>query len=430
MPVNAPSLLLSTPDSRRQVTPVGELTPADLNALYPGELPPDAYAWPFYDDDEIAAALSVLESGKVNQWTGGQVRRFEERFAAAWGMPHAVAVSNGTVALELAMRALGIGPGMEVIVTSRSFMASASAIVATGAQPIFTDIDEITLGMTAETVAPHIGPQTRAILVVHLYGWPVDMGPILELASRHGLFVIEDCAQSHGAAIDGKPAGSFGHAAAFSFCQDKIMSTGGEGGMVLLRDTEAYWRGWSYKDHGKNFAARTGGPLLGKTFRYVHESFGTNWRMTELQAAIGLRQLDKLELWRRARTRNAAEWRQQLADVACLSLPEPEPRFRHAYYRLAGLLDPQRMNLRGQSRAQVHTDILLAIAATGTPVNGGGCPEIYREAAFLPWQIQPRQVAQEMGERSLAFPVHPTLTPRVIGQYAARVRAALAPYQL
>ncbi len=374
--------------------------------------------------------MAVLESGKVNQWTGDQVRRFEDLFARRFQAPHAVAVFNGTVALELALRALGVGPGDEVIVAARSFVASASCVMNVGATPVFADIDETSLAISVETIAPQVSPRTRAIIPVHLAGWPADMLAIMELASRHGLLVIEDCAQSHGAAINGRPLGSFGHAAAFSFCQDKIMTTGGEGGMVLFQDESAFARAWSYKDHGKSIALRRAGSTSGKPFRYVHDDIGSNWRMTEMQAAIGIRQLDKLDGWVRSRTRHAAQWRSELAGVRSVRQLVPDDHYRHAYYRAMALLQPDAMRLHGRSLGSVHAEVLDRIGATGAPVTAGGCPEIYREAAFAHLQVERRQVAFEIGERSLALPVHPTLTPRIISQYAARVRAALAPFTL
>jgi dTDP-4-amino-4,6-dideoxygalactose transaminase len=381
-------------------------------------------AWPFYDDDEIAAAMCVLESGKVNQWTGDRVRHFEQVFARHFGAPYAVAVFNGTVALELALRALDIGPGDEVIVASRSFVASASCVLTVGAKPVFADIDPESHAMTVATIAPLMTSRTRAVIPVHLAGWPADMPAILDFARRHSLFVIEDCAQAHGAAIDDRLLGSFGHAAAFSFCQDKIMSTGGEGGMVLFQDQAAHARAWSYKDHGKN-AALALGPTSRGQFRYVHQTMGTNWRMTELQAAIGIRQLDKLDGWVKARTRNAAQWRRELAAVTSLAFAQPDARFRHAYYRAIALLQPERLNLGGGSLAQAHTALLARLAAANVPVTAGGCPEIYREALFAGYEIPTRPVAHLIGQRSLAFPVHPTLSSNSIGRYASRVASEI-----
>jgi dTDP-4-amino-4,6-dideoxygalactose transaminase len=287
--------------------------------------------WPFHAPDEIEAALRVLRSGRVNYWTGDEARQFEREFARAVGCRYAVALTNGSVALELALRVMGIGPGDEVVVTPRTFLASASSIVLQGARPVFADVDPSSQNITARTVQAVLTARTRAVICVHLAGWPCDLDPIMALARQHGLAVIEDCAQAHGARYRGRPVGSLGDVGAFSFCQDKIMTTGGEGGM-LVTDDEAAWRAaWSYKDHGKSWEAvyeREHGP----GFRWLHESFGTNWRLTELQAAIGRVPLGKLEAWVAARRRNAALLASGLAGCAAMRLTSPPDCVAHAYY--------------------------------------------------------------------------------------------------
>src|SRR5208282_1519874 len=262
-------------------------------------------SWPYFEADEIEAAASVLRSGKVNYWTGDLGRRFEDEFAAYVGCRHAVALSNGTVALELALHALGVGAEDEVITTSRTFIASASCAVMRGARPVLADVDRDSQNITAETIRAALSPRTKAIIAVHLAGWPCDMDPILRLAGERGLKVIEDCAQALGATYKGRPVGSMGDAAAFSFCQDKIMTTGGEGGMMTTHNEEVWKRAWSFKDHGKSYDAvhRRAHP---PGFRWLHESFGTNWRMTEMQSAIGRVALRKVAAWVEIRRRNAA----------------------------------------------------------------------------------------------------------------------------
>ena len=250
--------------------------------------------WPLYDAEEIAAASTVLQSGKVNYWTGNQGRLFEEEFATATESKHAVAVANGTVALELALQALKIGVGDEVIVPSRSFVASASSVVMRNATPVFADISEESQTVTGETIEAVVTKKTKAIIAVHLAGWPCKMDGILCVAKKYDLKVIEDCAQAQGARYLGRPVGSFGDAAAFSFCQDKIMSTGGEGGMLVTSNDEIWRRAWSFKDHGKNVDAARGLPSSEK-FQWLHESVGTNWRLTEMQSAIGRALLSKLK---------------------------------------------------------------------------------------------------------------------------------------
>ena len=366
----------------------------------------DDSPWPHFAEDERAAVEAVLTSGRVNYWTGTEGRDFEREFAAAVGTRHAIALANGTNALELALKALGIGPGDEVVTTPRTFLASASCIVFVGARPVFADVDPTSQGITAETTLRVLSPRTRAIIPVHLAGWPCDMDPIMELAREHGLFVIEDCAQAHGATYKGRPVGSIGHAGAWSFCQDKIMTTGGEGGMLTTDDPELWSRAWSYKDHGKSWDAvynREHGP----GFRWLHESFGTNWRMTEMQAAIGRVQLGKLPGWTEARRRNAGVLTAAFADLEALRLTIPGPEIGHAYYKYYAFVRPERLKA-GWSRDR----IMAEIGARGVPCMSGSCSEIYLEKAFEGTGFRPAErlpVARELGETSLMFLVHPTL---------------------
>ena len=381
--------------------------------------------WPLYADDELQAVLAVLRSGKVNYWTGSEAREFEREYAEYFGARRAIALANGSLALELALQALGIGAGDEVLVTPRTFIASASAVVLRGATPVFCDVDRESGNMTAETIAPLITKRSKAIIAVHLGGWPCDMDAIRDLAHSQELWVIEDCAQSHGARYHGRYAGSLGDIAAWSFCQDKILSTGGEGGMVTT-DHEEWWDNmWSYKDHGKSWEAvyeREHAP----GFRWLHESFGSNWRMTEMQAAIGRRQLAKLEGWVAARTRNASILRAELAPLAALRIPVPADTIRHAYYRFYVYVRPEALK-SDWSRDRLQAEF----AARGIPCNSGSCSEVYREKAFTNAHLAPLAplpIAKELGETSLAFLVHPTLSvtemAAVAEQAAAVVREA------
>jgi dTDP-4-amino-4,6-dideoxygalactose transaminase len=389
----------------------------------PQPQPPQAEHWPFFAEDEIAAVADVLRSGKVNQWTGDRVRAFESVLASYFGVGHAIAVANGSVALEIALRAFGIGAGDEVIVTSRSFIASASSVDMVGGTPVFADVDERSQNITAETIARLIGPRTRAIIPVHLAGWPCDLPAIMTLARKHGLLVIEDCAQSIGARIAGRPAGSFGDAAILSFCQDKIITTGGEGGAILT-DSEHTWReAWSYKDHGKNYDAVMA-PAIGCSYRWLHEQVGTNLRMTEMQAAIGLVQMGKLESWLGARRRNAEAWIEELSKLACLVVHKPAPGIEHAYYKLYAFVRPERL------KPGVTRDTLLqALVAGGLRAFYGSCPEIYREMAYADRTVERRPVAQRLGETSLMFEVHPTLAPERVRGLARRAVDIIRPYE-
>ena len=362
--------------------------------------------WPEFSADEVETAAAVLRSGKVNYWTGEEGREFEKQFAAFVGRKYAVALANGTLALELALYALGIGPGDQVIVPSRTFVATATCVLLRGATPVFADVDRDSGNLTAATVEPLITRRTRAIIPVHLAGWPCDMDPILALARKHRLKVIEDCAQAHGATYKGRPVGSLGDLAAFSFCQDKIVSTGGEGGMLLTDDRKLWERAWSYKDHGKSYQAvyrRKHAP----GFRWLHESPGTNWRLTEMQSALGRVLLHKIAGRVAARRRHAAILSAAFATLPALRVTPVPPAFGHAFYKYHVFVRPERL-ARGWSRTRVQE----AIAAEGVPCLAGSCSEIYLEKMF-PKALRPKQrlpVARELGETSLMFQVHHTLT--------------------
>jgi len=374
--------------------------------------------WPFYAQDEIDAAVRVLASGKVNYWTGEEARLFEREYAEHVGCAHAVALANGTLALELALQALDIGAGHEVVVPSRTFIATASCAVMRGARPVIAEIDPVSQNLTAETVGAVLSPRTRAIIAVHLAGWPCDMDPIIALARDRGLKVIEDCAQAHGAIYKGRPVGSIGDAGVFSFCQDKIITTGGEGGMLVTHDRTLWSRAWSYKDHGKSYDTiyHQPAPKPG-LFNWIHESFGTNARMTELQAAMGRVQLRKLAQSRRARQRNAAILTEAFSRVPGLRVTVPAEGFGHAYYKYYVFVRSEALRA-GWTRDR----ILEAVNAEGVPCAVGSCSEIYLEKAF-PQSMRPAgrlEVSRALGETSLAFMVHPTLTERDM-QDTARV---------
>lgn len=378
--------------------------------------------WPWYAPDEIQAVRDTLTSGRVNYWTGQEAREFEKEYAAAAGARHAIALANGTVALELALLAFGIGSGDEVVTTPRTFIASASAAIMRGATPVLADVDRETQNITAATIEPCLTSRTRAIIVVHLAGWPCEMDAIVDLAKSRGLIVIEDCAQANGARYRNRPIGSLGHAGAFSFCQDKIITTGGEGGLLTLDDDDAWSRAWAFKDHGKSHEA-VYGTAHPPGFRWLHHSFGTNWRMTEMQAAIGRVQLRKLAAWVATRRRHAAILIEQLAGLEAARVAIPPAHIHHAYYRFYFFV--RREVLRaGWSRER----IVAEIAARGVPCFTGSCSEIYLEKAFTDAALGPPQrlpVARELGETSVALLVHPTLTEAQILRCAEVVREVL-----
>jgi dTDP-4-amino-4,6-dideoxygalactose transaminase len=368
----------------------------------------DTAPWPSFDESEVSAVAEVLRSNRVNYWTGTHGRAFEEEFASWVGTRHAVALANGTLALDAALAVLDLKAGDEVVVTPRTFVASISSVVNAGAIPVFADVDRVSGNIEAHTIEKVVGPNTRAIVPVHLGGYPCDLGPMLDLAGSHGISVIEDCAQAHGARWQGKSVGSLGLIGAWSFCQDKIITTGGEGGMVTTNDPEIWSRIWSLKDHGKSWEAvyeREHPP----GFRWLHESFGTNWRMMEVQAAIGRLQLAKMEQWTAARTRAAKRYTQVAAQFPdALRVPEVRPGDTHAYYRFYCYVRPE-----GLRAGWTRDRIVDAVAAQGLPLLQGSCSEVYLERAFVGTGYAPPQrlpTALELGQTSLMFLTHPTLT--------------------
>ena len=379
--------------------------------------------WPSFTEEEANAARDVILSNKVNYWTGQETRSFEKEFAAWSGTEYAVALANGTVALDLALKALGIGAGDEVIVTSRTFLASVSSIVNAGAIPVFADVDLDSQNFTADTIRSVLTPRTKALICVHLAGWPCDMDPIMALANEHGLKVIEDCAQAHGAYYKGRPVGSIGHIGAWSFCQDKIMTTGGEGGMVTCAD-EALWRRmWAFKDHGKNYAsvyARDHPP----GFRWLHDSFGTNWRMLEMQAVIGRIQLKRMAGWHDRRASIAARYARALEPFQSLvRMPMPGSGLTHAWYRFYAYVRPDGL-APGWSRDRIVAEVV----ARGVPLFQGSCSEVYREKAFdnTPWRPAQRlPTAALLGDTSLMFLTHPTLSDDDVERIATTVATVL-----
>jgi dTDP-4-amino-4,6-dideoxygalactose transaminase len=370
--------------------------------------------WPFYTDEEANTVREVITSNKVNYWTGKECREFENEFAHFAGSQYAIAVSNGTNALDLAFIAHGIGKGDEVVVTSRTFLASVSSIVNARATPVFADVSLDSQNITAQSISKVLCDKTKAIVCVHLAGWPCDMDPIMELADKHNLVVIEDCAQAHGAKYKGRSVGSIGHIGAWSFCQDKIMTTGGEGGMVTTNDRELWYRMWSYKDHGKSWEAiyeREHPP----GFRWLHDSFGTNWRMTEMQAAIGRIQLTRMSYWSSKRLANAnAIWKaaKQLKGLrvpdlscdACQNNCDQTAGCAHAAYKCYVFVDGTEAD---------RDEIMDSINEQGVPCFSGSCSEVYLERAFDNTSFRPKERlpnAKLLGETSLMFLCHPTLT--------------------
>lgn len=363
--------------------------------------------WPSFTQQEADAVSKVLLSNKVNYWTGQECREFEKEFAAFSGTQYAVALANGTVALDVAFKALDIGAGDDVIVTSRTFLASASSIVTAGANPIFADVELDSQNISRRTIEAVLTPNTKAIICVHLAGWMCDMDPIMQLAEEKGLYVIEDCAQAHGAQYKGKPAGSIGHISAWSFCQDKIMTTGGEGGMVTTNDESLWKKMWSYKDHGKSFDS-----IYNKQhppgFRWLHDSFGTNWRMMEMQAVIGRIQLTRMLEWTNSRTQNAEKIFKAFENSPYFTVHRPADHYVHAHYKCY-----VQINLDALPEGWSRDRVMQEINAQQVPCFSGSCSEVYLEHAFdsTPWRPAERlKNAKQLGETSLMFLVHPNLS--------------------
>jgi dTDP-4-amino-4,6-dideoxygalactose transaminase len=335
-------------------------------------------SWPIYNDKTINEVVDILKSGKTNQWFGNNVKQFETEFSKYMNCKYAVAVSNGTVALELALTALGDIKNSEIIVTPRSFIASAGCILIKEAIPIFADVDINSQNITCENIEMNITNKTKAIIIVHHAGWPCDMDKIMKIANKHNIYVIEDCAQAHGAKYKNKYVGTIGHIGAWSFCQDKIISTGGEGGMVTTNDINLYKKMWSYKDHGKNYdkmdflSDKNKSINLGE--KWYHDFIGTNFRMTEMQAVIGKISLTYLNEWVNQRRLYASIFNNKFKFLKSIILTIPNKNYYHSYYKYyffindCFLIDKYTRN-----------DIIYKIHSEGIPVSKGSCGELYKE---------------------------------------------------
>ncbi|MFQ3191368.1 MAG: dTDP-4-amino-4,6-dideoxygalactose transaminase [Paraglaciecola sp.] len=378
--------------------------------------------WPSFSEEEANAVRDVVLSNKVNYWTGQECREFEKEFAEWSGSKYAVALGNGTLALDLALKVLGIADGDEVIVTPRTFLASVSSVVTAGAKPVFADIDLNSQNIEANEIEKVLTANTKAVVVVHLAGMPADMDSIMALSKKHDFFVIEDCAQAHGAKYKGRSVGSIGHVGCWSFCQDKIMTTGGEGGMVTTNDESLWKKMWSYKDHGKSWDAIYNSEHP-PGFRWLHESFGTNWRMTEMQAAIGRIQLQRMPEWAKKRQANALAI-DEAVKLSPLVRTVVVPNYiEHAEYKHYIFVRPEYLK-DGWSRDRIVDEV----NANGVPCFQGSCSEVYLEKAFddTGWRPELRLPnAVELGETSLMFLVHPTLTEQEISKTCDVLRRVL-----
>ena len=378
--------------------------------------------WPTFDQEQISEAIKVLSSGKVNYWTGDKTKTFEREFESYIGGKNAIAVSNGTLALNAAYKALDIGPGDEVITTPRTFIATSASLALIGGIPVFADVDINSGNIKKSSIEPLINKSTKAISVVHLAGWPVEMNEICKLAKNYNLKVIEDCSQAHGAKINNQHVGSFGDISTWSFCQDKIMTTGGEGGMIMTKDEDLYNKMWSLKDHGKTKKAiEKKKNVIG--FKWLHEKFGSNFRLTELQSAIGLCQLKKLNGWNKTRTNNALFLYNELFQLSSLRIPLPPKELNHAWYKFYVYLKPHSLK-SDWSRQRIITEL----NNIGMPVGSGSCSEIYLEKCFQDagyFPMKRLENARKLGETSLMFLVDPSITEQNLSIYAEEIKKIL-----
>ena len=375
--------------------------------------------WPSYTKEEIKKVNGVLLSNKVNYWTGNQCRLFEKEFSTYFNSKYAVALANGTVAIDAALIALNLKKGDEVIVTSRTFIASVSSIINAGGIPKFADVCTNSQNFKSSEISKLINSKTKGILCVHLAGWPCEMDRIMSIAKKNKLFVIEDCAQAHGAKYKGKSVGTIGDIGCWSFCQDKIMTTGGEGGMVTTNNKNLWKKVWEYKDHGKSYNA-VYNRVHPDGFRWLHETFGTNWRMTEIQASIGRVQLKKMPSWTAKRNEHQNKIWQSCSELELIRTPKFNQKswefFHkgnvHAAYKCYVFIKKNKLKY-GWSRDR----IIKEITNLGVPCFHGSCSEVYLEKSFKKANLMPKkrlQSAKELGNTSLCFLIHPTITKKEI----------------
>ena len=378
--------------------------------------------WPQFTSKEVDIASSILKSGRVNYWTGNEGKNFEKEFSHYCRTKFSIALANGSVALTAAYKSIGVQEGDEIIMSSRTFIATASSAVLLGAIPIFADVEKDSGNISADKIEPLISKKTKAIVAVHLGGWPADMHKINAIAKEYNLYVIEDCAQAHGAQIDGVSIGSFGNVSAWSFCQDKIMTTAGEGGMITTSSKEIWDYIWSYKDHGKDFNT-----VFMKNhppgYRWLHNSFGTNYRMTEIQSGIGRYQLTQLDQWNKIRANNAEILTNIFSEINSVHVPLPPKNIKHAWYKFYIHIDRDSL-LEDWSRDRIVNEI----SKIGFPIFTGSCSEIYMEECFKSANMRPKNrlaIAKELGEISIMLLVHPTINEEKMFQYAEVVKLYL-----
>jgi dTDP-4-amino-4,6-dideoxygalactose transaminase len=333
--------------------------------------------WPQFNEQAIQAVEAVLRSGKVNYWTGRKGMEFEQKYAAWQGSKYAISVATGTAALHVAMSALGLGPGDEVIVPSYTFIATSFSVVQAGAIPRFADVNLADHCISVESAEKLVNERTRAIIPVHLYGNVCDMDKILAFARKYNLLVIEDNAEAFGGVYKGRKTGAWGHMAACSFCQNKTFTTGGEGGMVTTDDEDLAWKARSFRDHGYDVKERLNLLELEQKLPYIHNMVGWNYRMTEMQSAIGLAELERMDTWNMpARRRNARILMDALRGLPPVKyLPIDTEERRNGWYAMAFSLDIENMT------CDIRQFVDAAVAE-GAPCWKVFWPQCHTERAF------------------------------------------------
>ena len=383
--------------------------------------------WPFFSKGEIKAVRKILESNKVNYLFGDEGDRFEKNFAKFSDSKYALAVANGTLALDLCMRSIGISKNDEVIVTGRTFIASASCISILGGTPVFVDVDLNSQNINVELIKRAITKKTKAIICVHFAGFPCDMPEIMKMAKKNSLFVIEDCAQAHGAKINNRSVGSFGDINAWSFCNDKIMTTGGEGGMVTTNNKNLYNWICSFNNHGKDLRKYYAiSKKAINTFPLIHDSLGLNYRLTEMQSAIGNFQLNKMQSWIRIRNRNAEIIIKKLKDLDLIVTPNIDKKFSHAFYKLYLTIDPNYLKPKKN-----RGSILKELNKRGVMASFGSSGRVFAEKAFHKFKTVPPGLPNSsfLEENSIMIQVHPTITKNEISNTASIIHKVLLGFQ-
>ena len=369
--------------------------------------------WPHFTRNEIDNVVRILKSGKVNYLNGKEGLKFEKNFSKFTGSKYSIAISNGTNALELVLKAINLKPKDHVIVTSKSFIASASCVVSVGAVPVFADIDINSQNISIDFIKKIINKKTKAIICVHLGGWPCDMKNLVKICKKNKIKLIEDCSQAHGAKIKNKSVGTFGDFGTWSFCNDKIISTGGEGGMITTNSYKNYQNIWSLKDHGKN-KKKYFNISSNYSFRYLHDNFGSNFRLTEMQSAIGNTQLLLLKERLKIRKKNANQYMKNLKNCRSIIIPNIPKEITHSFYRLY-----LRLDFKFIKKNWNKDQIINRLNKIGFDCSEGSCSEIYNELCFRnsKYKVKNRlQNSSELSKTSFALKVDHTISISTINK--------------